>query len=298
MPMIQWKERRPIGLRLEASSETQTVFNATPYHHRFSTFRRQALRSRVTVPTRSTQCHVFSLYPLDEHDFARMTNPPTRSQERLLKWDDLLPWQKDNEYILTGYRQASFSVTKSTMSVISTHNETVNIRSHLTGALLFSIVPLYAVCRLGLYQTNANIIDDLPVAIYLAGVTTCFLLSSFYHTFLNHSKEVWKLGNELDHLGIVFVIWGSMVPSDYFGFYCNPELQYCYITIVWLFSRVFPKYLLKCFFVCTGFSISHRLWHLHIATKLQVPVLKILASDDAWPPWSTRLCSGFARHCP
>ena len=35
---------------------------------------------------------------------------------------------------------------------------------------------------------------------------------------MNHSKEVWKLGNELDHLGIVLVIWGSMVPIDYFGF--------------------------------------------------------------------------------
>lgn len=174
-----------------------------------------------------------------------MTTPPTRSQERLLKWDDLLPWQKDNEYILTGYRQVSSSLKKSTMSVMSTHNETVNIWSHLIGALLFSIVPLCAFCWLGMHQTNASIIDNLPIVIYFAGVTTCFLLSSFYHTFLNHSQEVWKLGNELDHLGIVFVIWGSMVPSDYFGFYCNPRLQYCYITIVCLFSCVFPKYLLK-----------------------------------------------------
>lgn len=49
-------------------------------------------------------------------------------------------------------------------------------------------------------------------------------LQSSFHTFMNHSKEVWKLGNELDHLGIVLVIWGSMVPIDYFGFLLLSEI--------------------------------------------------------------------------
>lgn len=49
---------------------------------------------------------------------------------------------------------------------------------------------------------------------------------------MNHSKEVWKLGNELDHLGIVLVIWSSTVSSDYFGFYCDATLQGTYIAMV------------------------------------------------------------------
>ena len=53
-----------------------------------------------------------------------------------------------------------------------------------------------------------------------------------FRTFMNHSKEVWKLGNELDHLGIVLVIWSSTVPIDYFGFYCSPDLQTLYCTVV------------------------------------------------------------------
>ncbi|KAE9366565.1 adipor-like receptor, partial [Stipitochalara longipes BDJ] len=34
--------------------------------------------------------------------------------------------------------------------------------------------------------------------------------------------------NQLDHLGIVIVIWGSAIPSDYFGFYCDQNLRIFY----------------------------------------------------------------------
>ena len=53
-----------------------------------------------------------------------------------------------------------------------------------------------------------------------------------HHAFQNHSKEIWQLGIQLDHLGIVLVMWSSMVPSNYFGFYCSPQLLYTYNTIV------------------------------------------------------------------
>jgi len=49
---------------------------------------------------------------------------------------------------------------------------------------------------------------------------------------MNHSKETWKLGNELDHLGIVLVIWSSTIGSDFFGFYCDPILRVSYCAIV------------------------------------------------------------------
>ena len=54
-----------------------------------------------------------------------------------------------------------------------------------------------------------------------------------FHTFLNHSKEGHRLGNQLDHLGIVIVIWGSAIPSDYFGFYCNQNLRFFYWAMVY-----------------------------------------------------------------
>ena len=49
---------------------------------------------------------------------------------------------------------------------------------------------------------------------------------------MNHSSGVHKFGNELDHLGIVIVIWASIVPTDYFGFYCDTTLRWGYWTLV------------------------------------------------------------------
>lgn len=54
-----------------------------------------------------------------------------------------------------------------------------------------------------------------------------------FHTFCNHSEGLWRLTSHLDHLGIVVVMWGSTIPSDHFGFYCDPQLQYFYKTLVY-----------------------------------------------------------------
>ena len=37
-----------------------------------------------------------------------------------------------------------------------------------------------------------------------------------------------KFGNQLDYLGIVSLMWGSTIPSIYYGSYCDPQLQSIY----------------------------------------------------------------------
>ena len=49
-----------------------------------------------------------------------------------------------------------------------------------------------------------------------------------YHIISNHSPTVQKFGNQLDYLGIVILMWGSTIPSIYYGFYCDPELRKLY----------------------------------------------------------------------
>ena len=44
------------------------------------------------------------------------------------------------------------------------------------------------------------------------------------------------LGNQLDYLGIVVLMWGSTIPSVYYGFYCEPRLQKRYWAIVSLLA--------------------------------------------------------------
>ena len=58
------------------------------------------------------------------------------------------------------------------------------------------------------------------------------LTEDSFHTFLNTSPRLWYLTSQLDHLGIVIVIWGSVVPSAHFGFHDNPTLRHFYWNLV------------------------------------------------------------------
>jgi adiponectin receptor len=57
-------------------------------------------------------------------------------------------------------------------------------------------------------------------------------MSATFHAISNHSHEVAKFGNQLDYVGIVFLIAGSFVPSIYYGFYCELKLQRVYWAMV------------------------------------------------------------------
>jgi adiponectin receptor len=165
-------------------------------------------------------------------EMAQDSRPPIY---QLLEYKDLEHWMKDNEFILTGYRKASYSFRRSINSVLKLHNETANIFSHLLGASLFAI-SLYRFQTVVWPQiSSAHFGDIAAVSTYYLAVINCLILSSIFHTFSNHSKEMYKFGNELDHLGVVLVIYGSTMPGTYFEFYCHPTLRGFY----WALSTTF-----------------------------------------------------------
>lgn len=45
-------------------------------------------------------------------------------ENTLIDWDQLHPWQRDNEYIRTHYRKASYSINASLWTTLKIHNET------------------------------------------------------------------------------------------------------------------------------------------------------------------------------
>ncbi|KAL2827059.1 hemolysin-III related-domain-containing protein [Aspergillus cavernicola] len=185
---------------------------------------------RQRRPTESHQkdpgnCQTASVAAADLED-------PPRAIRFLVHWDDLPHWQRDNYHIQTGYRPASYSFLGSIQSLTYIHNETVNIYTHLLPSLLAvpAAIQLHRVLA-PRYETATHG-DIYAFGCFFSGAAFCLGMSAFYHTISNHSPIVARIGNTFDYIGIVGLIVGSFAPSVYYGFYCVPELQQLYWSMI------------------------------------------------------------------
>ncbi|KAF7191935.1 ADIPOR-like receptor SPBC12C2.09c [Pseudocercospora fuligena] len=167
----------------------------------------------------------------DVHDAVQTAEKKVEKALTIL-WDQLPEWMQDNQFIHSGYRPPSNSYSKSAASIGSWHNETINIWTHLIGALLagsagvrlyFSIKPRFEM---------ATTEDVMVFSCFFLGAVACLGMSATYHTISNHSHAVAKFGNRLDYIGIVFLIWGSFIPSIYYGFSAEPNLINLYWSMI------------------------------------------------------------------
>ncbi|KIW08217.1 uncharacterized protein PV09_01145 [Verruconis gallopava] len=150
--------------------------------------------------------------------------------ELTLLWHEIEEWQRDNVFIRRGYRPASNSFKKSAKSLAYLHNETVNIYTHLIGAVVSALAFFWLYSIIHPRYESATTQDVLVFSCFFLGATACLGLSAAFHLFSNHSRSVQVFGNQLDYLGIVFLIWGSFIPSIYYGFQRDPQL----ITKYWI----------------------------------------------------------------
>lgn len=86
------------------------------------------------------------------------------------------------------------------------HNKIVNIYSHLLGAVLFVILPIYVYARVRNYHVAIQIGDIISFVTFFFGIILCFSLSALFYIILNHSEEVVAYWNQFDYLGIVILI--------------------------------------------------------------------------------------------
>lgn len=163
---------------------------------------------------------------------AAVLEKPLPVVKRLLHWNDLPPWQRDNHHIHTGYRPASSSFLVSFQSLAYLHNETVNIYSHLLPSMLAVPAAFQLYRALATRYETASPADIIAFGCFFAGAAFCLGVSATYHTTVNHSPRVACIGNTLDYVGIVALIVGSFIPSVYYGFYCIPALQRLYWTMI------------------------------------------------------------------
>ncbi|KAH8704463.1 hemolysin-III related-domain-containing protein [Phaeosphaeriaceae sp. PMI808] len=124
-------------------------------------------------------------------------------------WHEIQPWQQDNHYILSGYRPASNSYLTSWKSLSYLHNESVNIYTHLLGALAFLITSAILYAVLGPRYETASREDVYAFSCFFFGAMACLGMSATYHAISNHSHAVAVWGNQLDYVGIVGLIWGD-----------------------------------------------------------------------------------------
>lgn len=120
-------------------------------------------------------------------------------------WNDLPAWQQDNHHIHSGYRPASNSYSRSFASLLHLHNESVNIYTHLVGAVLAAIAGIYVYGLIQPRYEAASIEDVMVFSCFFGGAVACLGMSATYHTISNHSESVARLGNKLDYLGYVYL---------------------------------------------------------------------------------------------
>lgn len=168
----------------------------------------------------------------EEPDSALAKADQVTKESLTVVWDHIPPWMQDNHYIQRGYRPQSNSYQKSAHSITYLHNESVNIWTHLIGATLAAItaITMYSVIQPRFKMATRD--DAMVFSCFFLGCIACLGMSATYHTLLNHSDAVARFGQRLDHIGIVILIWGSFVPSIYYGFSGEPGLIRVYWSMV------------------------------------------------------------------
>lgn len=169
---------------------------------------------------------------------------------RTLSWNEIEPWQQDNHFIIRGYRAATSSYRKSIQSLMHVHNQTVNIWSHLLGAIAFSCSAILLHHHHNEQISEESIaakktspdhshdrraipqFDLLLFGQFYAGLLICLTLSSAFHTFGNHSEVVRDCFLLGDLAGIILLTMSSFYPGVYYGFYCEPQIARFYCVMV------------------------------------------------------------------
>ena len=139
---------------------------------------------------------------------------------KVVSFDNLPVWRKENEYVRHGYRPPMESFRKCFSTVFRMHTETWNIWTHVFGAVMFCAIALYV------YVSGMSKVSLLPwyeqviIAGFFVSAIACLSLSFLFHTFNNHSEDVARLFCRMDYSGITVMITGSCIPCYYYSFYC------------------------------------------------------------------------------
>lgn len=114
----------------------------------------------------------------------------------------------------------------SARTIITWHDESVNVWTHSIAAVFFAS----SAVALAIRQTGHFPSTTGPILLYQMTVTLCFAFSALYHLFANHASA--RLWHQLDHSGIVLVIWGSSISFISLSFEFEHQRRCTYTALV------------------------------------------------------------------
>jgi predicted membrane channel-forming protein YqfA (hemolysin III family) len=162
---------------------------------------------------------------------AQLKSTQTQLEEalpRLAHYMHLPDQEMRNLYIDVGYR-LNYRFGEALRSLFEFHNETMNIWSHL---LSFLGLLVAGWLTLENYTADKTDTDRLIVILYVAGTGICLLSSVCYHSFGCLSRQCHDLLLNCDLFGITLNIATTILPFAYYGYACDPVLQWRYMVMV------------------------------------------------------------------
>uniref|UniRef100_A0A8C5XSW7 Adiponectin receptor 1 n=1 Tax=Microcebus murinus TaxID=30608 RepID=A0A8C5XSW7_MICMU len=150
---------------------------------------------------------------------------------RVIPYDVLPGWLKDNDYLLHGHRPPMPSFRACFKSIFRIHTETGNIWTQLLGFVLFLFLGILTMLRPNMYFM-APLQEKVVFGMFFLGAVLCLSFSWLFHTVYCHSEKVSRTCSKLDYSGITLLIMGSFVPWLYYSFYCSPQPRLIYLSIV------------------------------------------------------------------
>jgi adiponectin receptor len=109
-----------------------------------------------------------------------------------------IEWLGDNHFLLQKHRPPAHSVRECLLSIASIHSETLNIWTHLIGALCVALT--FLLFLLDNYQ-QMDMSDIVSFSAFFITAILCLTFSTLLHIFINYSPGVLITVSKLDYMG-------------------------------------------------------------------------------------------------
>ncbi|KAK2526595.1 hypothetical protein Q9233_008365 [Columba guinea] len=136
---------------------------------------------------------------------------------RVIPYDVLPDWLKDNDYLLHGHRPPMPSFRACFKSIFRIHTETGNIWTHLLGFVLFLCLGILTMLRPNMYFM-APLQEKVVFGMFFLGAVLCLSFSWLFHTVYCHSEKP-----RLIYLSIVCVLGISAIIVAQWDRFATPK---------------------------------------------------------------------------